>query len=159
MPPSAAAAPVPSYAFSLATARLIKREMAKLRKRHGVVTPELLVEAARPPASPLHRFFEWNDSAAAEKFRLLQASHMVRRVMVMVETSTGLRPVRAFVSIRREGQRSYDELQVALGEPSSRDQFLNQLRMDLESVIRRYETYEFCAESIGLVRRALVALD
>ena len=34
------------------------------------LTPELVVEDARPEESPLHAHFEWDDQIAGEQFRL-----------------------------------------------------------------------------------------
>src|SRR4051794_22741473 len=41
-----------------------------------------VVEAARPEASPLHPYFEWDDRRAAEGFRQLQAGRMTRTIRV-----------------------------------------------------------------------------
>jgi hypothetical protein len=42
--------------------------IAVLIERHdGVVTPDLVVDDARDPTSPLHEFFEWDDRDAAER--------------------------------------------------------------------------------------------
>lgn len=44
----------------------------------GRITPRALVDAARDPDSPLHSFFEWDDSEAAEKYREMQARTLLR---------------------------------------------------------------------------------
>lgn len=53
-------------------------------ERDGRLLPADVVEAARDPASPLHSHFEWNDSAAAEKYRLDQARTLIRSVKIEV---------------------------------------------------------------------------
>ena len=46
--------------------------------------PVAVVEDARDPTSPLHGFFEWDDTAAAQQYRLGQARQLIRRVKIEV---------------------------------------------------------------------------
>lgn len=59
-----------------------KAAMAELQRMSkaagGKITPEQLVEAARSEGSPLHRYFEWDDKEAADKYRLMQARTLIR---------------------------------------------------------------------------------
>jgi len=61
------------------------REAVLALERRGRLTPEEVVDEARDPDSPLHRYFEWDDSAAAEAWRLNQARSMIRWVHATVE--------------------------------------------------------------------------
>jgi hypothetical protein len=56
---------------------VIDRVVDALLERDGKVTPEALVEAARDPDSPAHPYFDWDDSVAAVKWRLAQATSMI----------------------------------------------------------------------------------
>jgi hypothetical protein len=56
----------------------------------GRVTPEMVVEAARDPGSPLHSAFTWDDAQAAHEHRLAQARVLLRRVRVEIETDARL---------------------------------------------------------------------
>lgn len=51
----------------------------------GTLTSRELLEKARPRNSPIHHLFEWNDSIAAEKYRLKQAGKLVSCLIVEVE--------------------------------------------------------------------------
>jgi hypothetical protein len=55
-----------------------------LESRGGKLTPEQVLDAARPDESPLHGFFEWDDSAAAEAYRIEQARELIRRVRIEI---------------------------------------------------------------------------
>lgn len=149
----------PSWGYSKATVRSIRAQYAAIRKQHGVVTPRLIVDSARDPDSPLHRFFEWDDSAAAEKYRLSQASDLIRRVQVFVTKDGVKQPVRVYASVVRDDVRGYEEITEVLKDEVSAASFMDAMRRDLESVIRRYEMYEWCEKSIGLLKKAIVALD
>jgi hypothetical protein len=49
----------------------------------GTLTPDIVVEVARDPASPLHRYFTWDDAEAAASYRLEQARTLIRSVRVV----------------------------------------------------------------------------
>ena len=48
------------------------REIAE--RNNGIITPDLILEEARPKKSPLHRFFCWDNSKAADEYRRIQAA-------------------------------------------------------------------------------------
>ena len=48
----------------------------------GEATPQQIVDAARDESTELHRCFEWNDSVAAEKYRLTQARTIVCNLVI-----------------------------------------------------------------------------
>lgn len=51
----------------------------------GELTAKEILELARPPSSYLHRFFEWDDSVAAERYRLNQARKIIQVLVVEIE--------------------------------------------------------------------------
>jgi hypothetical protein len=51
-----------------------------LEREKGRLIPADLVEDARDPDSPLHAYFTWDDTEAAEKYRLHQARTIIRSV-------------------------------------------------------------------------------
>lgn len=62
----------------------VAKILAALERDNGRLVPSDVVEAARDPNSPLHQHFEWNDSEAAEKYRLDQARTLIRSVKIEV---------------------------------------------------------------------------
>lgn len=54
----------------------------------GTVTPEQVVEAARPDDAPLHGEFNWDDASAAHQHRLDQARTLIKSVRLVIRTST-----------------------------------------------------------------------
>lgn len=50
------------------------------RKASGNLTPSAVLAEARKKTSVLHRMFEWNDTKAAEKYRLFQARELIASV-------------------------------------------------------------------------------
>lgn len=66
----------------------------------GLVDPHSVVNFARDPTTTLHNYFDWNDTTAAEKYRVWQARQLLR-VLVIVEPSTQ-KHINAFVSLRSD---------------------------------------------------------
>ena len=57
----------------------IKKELERIESEHGVIVPEAVVAAARDPGSPLHEHFTWDDSKAAESWRIVEARKLIAR--------------------------------------------------------------------------------
>jgi hypothetical protein len=70
-------------------ATVIDRELKKIYKRDGTVLAIPLLDAARDPKHPLHHYFEWDDTVAAEKYRIDQAMRMIMtsKFVVMLNKS------------------------------------------------------------------------
>lgn len=74
------------------------KEMAK--ENGDLLKPEDVLEEARNPKSPLHIRFEWDDTEAAEKYRMIQARAMVS---ICVEVAPGSNvPRKVFVSLKSD---------------------------------------------------------
>lgn len=63
----------------------VVREALRTLERNGRLTPEGVVRAAKPDTSPLHPYFEWNNSIAANAHRLEQARQLIRSVPLILE--------------------------------------------------------------------------
>lgn len=74
-------------------------ELERIRKERGL-TATAVIEESRPETAPLHNEFEWNDETAANKFRLDQARHLIRDVLVV---RAGEKPVPMFVHVKNDG--------------------------------------------------------
>ena len=63
----------------------------------GVLTPDAVVEDAKSKDSPLHEHFDWSDSVAGAKWRLMQAREIIRSVRIEVRTETKMLKAIAYV--------------------------------------------------------------
>jgi hypothetical protein len=66
---------------------LIRIELEKLQ-HEGRLNPDNVIEAAKDPNNVLHKRFEWDDSIAAQKYRLEQAEQLIKRVKLNVRYET-----------------------------------------------------------------------
>ena len=128
-----------------------------IKASKSALTPELVLADASAKRSPLHAYFEWDDTEAAQKYRLAQAGHLIRSVVVTFEEVeppserqvslqgvaaaplSPARPVRAFLPIRdEEGQSSYVPTQEAMADGDMRRQVLERAHAEMAAVGRKY---------------------
>jgi hypothetical protein len=70
-------------------------------------TPEAFISASKNKKAPTHALFEWDDSAAAREFRLVQARVIVSSLQVEIVTPTGkVDRVRAYIGTSDRGRYS-----------------------------------------------------
>ena len=111
----------------------------KCRALQGAV-----VDDARPKASPLHRYFEWNNTKAAEEYRMDQARHLIQAVTIIREDAPESEPTRAIVTLidsPANGSKYY-----TLGEVQSdsevREAYLAQALREAHQWMDRYKRFE-----------------
>lgn len=133
--------------------------LQKLAKEHGQLTPEIVIDYAKPQESPLHQFFQWDDSKAAELYRLEQARGLIRRIKVeYVTEETKTVTVRAYHCITPEipttddngdeqpNRGVYVPLETAMSD--YRSQLMAQCKRDMESFKRKYAALKEVANVI-----------
>jgi hypothetical protein len=122
-------------------ANVIASEFKKLRKKNGgLLTPKIIVEEASSPSSPLHKFFEWDDDAAAQKYRLTQARGLIYSVKVhIVEDPVPARTVTAFVRVETAKGPSYTEIRDAMKDDSFRSVRIARALQELKRVQQKYK--------------------
>lgn len=117
------------------------KEMEDVRRLNGgALTPDALLERARSSNSAVHDHFEWDDGKAAHLHRLGQAGDLIRAITIDVSTSNvePPKPIRAFVSVEREGVRSYTSTVHALSDAQLRKQVIERAWADLEAWRQRH---------------------
>lgn len=137
-------------------AQIVGEELERIRTFHnGRLEAYDVVEASRPGDAPLHNVFEWDDAKAAEEHRKTQAMHLIRHIDVVMEKQDGSSaPIRAFVSVKRDEDRSYTSLQHALSDEELRAQVVAQAWAELEAWHRRYAELAELAKIFALIEQA-----
>ena len=118
----------------------VKLELERIRQQDGgFLNPHRVVEIARSPENPLHEHFEWDDTEAAERYRLAQARALIR-VAVIVNEKKDYNPVRAYVSLTtdRYNQRGYRAMVDIVNDEVLVETMLKDAIMELQSFQRKY---------------------
>jgi hypothetical protein len=121
---------------------LIRNELIRLATAHGgQLHPKLVVDAARADDSPLHQSFDWNDTDAAEKWRLQQARNLIRVVVTYEKVGNRSLPVRVFVSLtpdREENGPGYRLASAVMSDAAHRQQLLSDALSEMQHFKEKY---------------------
>jgi len=133
--------------LSDAQAPIVGKEFERIEKVLGAVTPDTVVCEAKPAASPIHKFFTWNDGEAAKKCRLQEARRLIGSVATVEVTHNTSKPmiIRAFHSVESSKTEksfsgtAYISTARAMKNKHYRAQILDYAKMELMSWSRRYK--------------------
>lgn len=118
-------------------------------------TPNDVLEAARNPRSPIHRYFDWDDTSAAEKYRLHQARNLVNSIQIEFIGRTSTHVTKAYISVVRteddevavedgeikDGNRRYVEMSRVLDDDEMRAVMKAKLAAELRAMRGRYNLF------------------
>jgi hypothetical protein len=122
----------------------LRSELTAIYRKRGELTPQSVVDEARPDGAPLHSRFEWDDSIAGEKYRIVQAQHLIRAVKIEYTDAAGEKKrVRGFFPIRDIEEDSSDKAGYSPTEDIVQDEvclriLMRQLERDIADLKRKY---------------------
>lgn len=131
----------------------ILAELEAIEARHGIVTPQAVVEFARDKNTALHNRFEWDDSEAAAKYRLEQARQILR-VTVKYVGDVEKRPITAYCSLSsdRYSGGGYRSTIRVLDDAERRAELLEQAKHEARQWAERYKELS----ELARIRMAIV---
>lgn len=153
----------PGFHITDADAAKIAPRFFALEQRDGLLTAEAVLADARSPRSPLHGFFEWDDSKAAHAHRIRTAGTLIRAVAYRVqaigpENIADFQPSLVYVTeqdadgTERSGYREFTR---AMASEDTRDQVLAKAKREYEQWYVRYRRLEALAKVIPLADKLL----
>lgn len=114
------------------------------------VTPTQIVERARDKGTELHKCFEWNDSVAADKYRLYQARKVVCHLVIReVEEKADSAPVRVFHKTEQGG--GYKPFELIVKNKTEYEKLLEQAMSELRAFKAKYHTLSELDEILALI--------
>ncbi len=136
----------------------IVSELRMIAKAHdGILNPSDVVDSARPIESPLHSRFEWDDSEAAQRYRLWQARQLIAITVDYVGGESGILS-RVFVSLTsdRQEQGGYRAVDVVMSTKKGREAMLEDAVKDMEVFKRKYVELKELSEVFAAMRKVRV---
>ena len=124
-----------------ASADKAAEELERIRRVNGILTPELVVNESAAESAVLHKCFQWNDTIAAEKYRISQAQDLIRNLTVVVVNESINCSVRALVNVTNKfscGKRSYIPIAEAIVDEDAYADLLAQAKAEMESFVSKY---------------------
>lgn len=133
------------------------RRIATLNR--GVLLAEEVVKHARKKSSPIHKHFNWDDSEAAELWRIRQARELIRVAVEYIGESK--QPIRVFVSLKPDREKNgggYRSMVTVMNDDQMREQFLSDALEDMEIFRDKYKSLKELAEVFAAMQRTEIRL-
>jgi len=112
-------------------------------RNNGLLIPRIVIEEARPVDSPLHNAFEWDDTKAAARYRILQAQELIRSIKI---TECDKEPVKVTMFVNLSSDRTdssenngYRSILDIKDCPDLMDVAVNDALQALEGVRRKFD--------------------
>ena len=134
-------------------AKAVGHHLEMLRKKcKGELTPEDVLADAKHNNSPLHSFFEWDEGAAAQQYRLQQARGLIRAVVaIYVQPDKPAVRQKAYVHINEPSAPHYRESSHAMSQTKTRGMVLKQALSELIAWKKRYKDLQEFAAVIDII--------
>lgn len=128
--------------FKKVSAQTVGEVCEELERSEAGLTPQSLLDASRNENAPLHNAFEWDDTIAAEKWRIEQARQLIANIRIVRSTDADERDkVRGFVSTPGR-QGVYVSMDTALRRDELRSYLLEQAKRDSQIFLAKYRKLE-----------------
>lgn len=127
--------------------------MQRIYERDGNLTVAAVLTEARKKTSPLHSEFEWNDKAAAARFRETQAGALIGRFRIVRVTDDRVLDHRQY--LRDERDRTYSDVREVMTSQDLYDQQKLQLMTELRRIQARLARFDEFAELTAAIGAAL----
>ena len=101
-------------------------------------TPEQIVDKARDQSTELHKCFEWDDTTAAEKYRLQQARQIVCHLVIRETIAENKPPIRFF--FKPDSDSGYQPTRTIVRNQDSYQNLLASAMRDLDALRRKYHS-------------------
>lgn len=101
---------MPSFAKGISPQKAAK-EIDRIRKVYGAVTPEHILKASEEKDSLFHELFTWDNDLAANQYRLQQARNIINNIAVTVITDGQEREVSAYEMVSTNDLRQYKSVE------------------------------------------------
>lgn len=125
-------------------AKTVGEHIENLQKQNGIVTSESLLDSARPVDSAIHDCYEWDDTVAAEKYRIVQSGNIIKNLVKVSVLDDGKqeKTVRAYVNIAPKDKFTsgkFIDVDTALSNEETRKIVLHKALEELKTFQKKYE--------------------
>ncbi len=145
--------------YSNISAQEAGAEIESCKNAEGFITPNAVVEKAKPETSVIHSCFEWDDAAAAEQFRLRQAAYLLRNIVTVDVFGNGAEespePVRAFVNIKSDEERGYKTITAVLDNRDEYSYMLECAKGELRAFTKKYAVLKELSGVLSAIQEVL----
>jgi hypothetical protein len=148
-----------SYGLLGKKAKIYGIELERIkRQNNGFLTPQEVVNEARKTNSPLHNCFDWNDSTAAEQWRLQQARQLITSINLVIEYKGKQEEIDAYVNVflpNKKGKcfQAYIDIQSAMGNTDFKNQVIMDAMNELLYWQKKYQRFKEFSEIFKVIKK------
>jgi len=132
----------------------IQKELKRITdENNGILLPERVVEEAKVETSPLHDSFNWDNTDAAQKYRVHQARNLIRCTVVYEERTE--KYIKTFVSLSsdRDNGGGYREVIIVLKDTDKKAEMLADALSELQAFQNKYNSLVELCEVFDAIRQ------
>lgn len=104
-----------------------------MHQNNNKIKPDTIVQDAKSVKSPIHNFFEWNNTIAAKKYRLEQAKNMIANIVIVEIIDNKQQEVRSYPNIIINNSKYYIPMEIAIKNKEYRKQLIDNLISVMEN--------------------------
>lgn len=134
-------------------AAVVGAELDAIEQEFGGIPAQSVVDRARVSGTALHewdskhKYFEWDDSSAAEEYRREQARALIRTVRITVETGDERLSVRGFLAVDDGARgRIYRSIGFVAVDSKAHEEVIRRFESEMLRIQQSYEAYLRYAE-------------
>lgn len=86
------------------------KELERIESHYGSLTPENVLDAAKPEDSLFHSLFTWDNKEAARLYRLQEARHLLNNIEVRVIHDGSEKRIPVFEVVKSHDARAYKHI-------------------------------------------------
>lgn len=133
-----------------ADAQKVYEEIREICDDIGSASPQDILEKARDESTELHKCFTWDDSIAAEKYRLWEARSIVTKLVYQEKEVPKDRPeVRVYQ--KTDDESGYKPVEIILQKQDEYTQLLARAYAELRAFKQKYKMLKELQEILDLI--------
>lgn len=139
--------------------------LQELRNKHDGIEPVEVVKMAKRKTSPLHEYFEWDNTVAGAKWRVDQARRLIKAIVIIDPDTQVEEP--AFVNVKIDGVQYYQSTHIALHNADEWESAVHEIASQIARLTNTFNKLLTIAEGskgakilhINRARKALVSAE
>jgi hypothetical protein len=144
--------------FDKKKAQIYGKCLEEIEERHGKLKARDVVDEARSKKNPLHEVFDWDNTSAAEKYRLEQARHLINHLTVEVSYDGQKEDIKGWVSVNetpgdKKMNKVYIKTERVLSEPELRHQIVVGAIEEAEYWHEKWKQYKELSEVFTVIKK------
>ena len=120
------------------SADVVGKHFEKLEKEYGSLDRNNVLDSARAEDSPIHELFEWDDTVAAEQYRLHQASALICSLTVEINTENKPIKCRAYLNVSTKKEGRFVNIDTAFQTEDTREIVFQRALNELKAFQQKY---------------------